>query len=129
MLIDKNTISFLSLIIVIPGCAIGQGTPEARMKIFKNLTDTQIGEPFYFSGPENTLCTKHLCKDRGDGYVEYTIKEKEDSCEIIWIVDKTKKGKYSHPTNGMVFEIAGIKTSWYYKSDPILCQSYYGYAP
>ena len=46
-----------------------------------------------------------------------------DRAVVAWTVDTTSRGPFQHPTNGMTFQIQGMKKSWRLIGDPELART------
>jgi hypothetical protein len=99
----------LLLLLLLGVCLLTGCESVGRQKQrFTEQNNYQIGRPFF---PNERGGTKEV-------RISATVSEfvpmviPDDRAVVAWTVDISQRGQWHHPTNGMTFEIEGIKKSW-----------------
>jgi hypothetical protein len=92
---------------------------EAKRQLFIRIKDSEIGKPLYdFEARE---MREEKISETTSEFIQIDVDEND--CGIAWLVDTRRAGEYVHPTNGLVFNIMGIKVSWRIIGNPEDCQT------
>ena len=103
---------FIFAIIALCGCE----SVETQRKSFVAYQNAEIGRPFYAHE------ARGMRKEKvGDNMYEFVPDPiPAHGCGVIWLVDSRKAGDYIH-SNGITFQIEGMKVSWRFIGDPQKC--------
>jgi hypothetical protein len=108
-LMKKLALSFLVGGLCIAGCQ----SLESEKRLFIDTYNHEIGEPFY--DHEKRGMKEVKISDSLSEFVPEPVPR--GIAVVVWTVDTTKRGDYRH-SNGMTFQIEGIKKSWRLLGDP-----------
>ncbi len=110
----KHVLSFLLGVLCLAGCQ----SVESQKRLFVDMHDSEVGRPFY----------DHEKRGMKEVKISYSLSEfvpesvPADRAVVAWTVDTTSRGPYHH-SNGMTFQIEGIKKSWRLLGDPELART------
>lgn len=105
----KLALSIFIGVLFFAGCQ----SVESEKQLFVDTHNYEIGEPFY--DHEKRGMKEVKISDSISEFVPESIPS--DGAVVAWTVDTTKRGAYHH-SNGMTFQIEGIKKSWRLLGDP-----------
>ncbi len=100
-------------------CFSGCQSVESQKRLFVDMHNSEIGRPFF--DREKPGMKEVKISDSLSEFVPETIPS--DRAIVAWTVDTTSRGHYQHPTNGMTFQIQGVKKSWRLIGDPELART------
>lgn len=99
-------------------CLAGCQSVESQKRLFVDMHDSEIGDPFY--DHEKPGMKEVKISDTFSEFVPKTVPT--DRAVVAWTVDTTQRGPFQHP-NGLTFQIQGIKKSWRLLGDPELART------